>query len=49
MKTTQFEASVSCPDCNSETRLIEIAPNVYTAAVLHDDTCPWLAEQETRS
>jgi hypothetical protein len=29
-----------CPDCRPDTELVQIAPNVWTLNVLHDDTCP---------
>lgn len=35
-----------CPDCNNDVRVTELAPGIVRAAVLHDDTCPWLARQE---
>lgn len=49
MKGTFGEALpqlIICPDCNSTTEMVELAPNVYTAAVIHDDTCPWLNRKE---
>ncbi|WP_157372849.1 hypothetical protein [Agromyces sp. Root81] len=36
-----------CPDCNSETRLVTLAPGVYALQVFHDDTCP--STREARS
>lgn len=35
-----------CPDCDSEVREVEVAPNVRVTQVLHDPTCPWLHTRE---
>lgn len=29
-----------CPDCASDTRLVQVTPGVYVLQVVHDDTCP---------
>ncbi|MGO2746744.1 hypothetical protein [Microbacterium sp.] len=36
----------ACPDCNADTRLLQIEPNVYVYAIEHDDTCPMLRAME---
>lgn len=41
---TEAAALYRCPDCNSDTRLVQAAPNVYVLQVFHDDTCPALRE-----
>lgn len=33
-------AAYNCPDCRPDTRLVQIAPNVWSLEVLHDATCP---------
>lgn len=30
----------TCPDCNADSALTEMAPGVFTLVVRHDDTCP---------
>lgn len=42
---TQLTAML-CPDCDSDSELVEVAVNVYTLMIQHDDTCPWLAQYQ---
>ncbi|GAA4191961.1 hypothetical protein GCM10022219_11570 [Microbacterium oryzae] len=37
-----------CPDCNPESRTVEIAPKITVLQVVHDDTCPTLRAREAR-
>ena len=30
-----------CADCLADITITEIAPRVFAAAVIHDDSCPW--------
>lgn len=41
------EPFYECPDCNADTRLVQIAPGVLVLEVAHDDTCPQLAARTT--
>lgn len=34
--------SYECPDCASDTHLVQVTPGVYVLEVRHDDTCPTL-------
>lgn len=36
-------AALECPDCNSFSALVEVAPGYFRGAVKHDDSCPWYA------
>ncbi len=38
-----YAADYRCPDCASETELLELASGVFRLEVRHDDTCPFLA------
>lgn len=43
-----FAEDYHCPDCNSETELVELAPGVFHLEVRHDATCPTLRRMEGR-
>lgn len=30
-----------CGDCDADVTITEVGPDLFTAEVLHDDTCPW--------
>jgi hypothetical protein len=33
--------TAACKDCDAHVRIVEVAPDVYSASVAHDDSCPW--------
>ena len=41
--------AVSCPDCDSDLTITELAPGVFNGTVAHDETCPWLNALQRRS
>jgi hypothetical protein len=41
-RAQQLARTIRCPDCNSETTVVKVAPRVYRGEVRHDDTCVWL-------
>lgn len=49
MKHTSAALNYRCPDCNNDTRLVQVAPNVWSLQVLHDDTCPTLGALVART
>jgi hypothetical protein len=38
-----------CPDCDNTTRVWCDQFGMWRLDVLHDDTCPWLRQQERRN
>ena len=42
-------AATRCPDCDSDTDLVEHAPGVWLAEVRHDETCPWFRDYQART
>jgi hypothetical protein len=43
-----FAEDYRCPDCSSETELLELVPGVFHLEVRHDATCPTLRRMEGR-
>jgi hypothetical protein len=39
--TQHLTQAIRCQDCDSEVTVTEVAPNVYSSEVHHDDSCPW--------
>ena len=38
--------TITCPDCDAETRTIEVASGITIMQVFHDDTCPTYLHME---
>jgi hypothetical protein len=36
----------SCPEWDSDVRIVHLATGLYRVDVLHDDHCPWLGRNE---
>ena len=39
--TAELAAPACCPDCAADVTIDEDEPDVFTAVVSHDDSCPW--------
>ena len=38
---TDIPRAISCPDCESDVTIVQVAPGLYHGRVAYDDTCPW--------
>jgi hypothetical protein len=41
-RAKQLARVIRCPDCDSETTVVKVAPREYQSEVRHDATCVWL-------
>lgn len=45
-RAQRLARTIRCPDCNSETTVVKVAPRHFQGVIRHDDSCPWLAAFE---
>ena len=39
--TAELAPLAVCPDCDADVTIDEVEPDLFTAVVRHDDSCPW--------